>query len=80
MARYVLAPMIVADEDIMNGRPTIEGTRITVELILDDLAAGDSVCDIAREYRLSERQVLAAIDFARSLVEKTVHPALEHAR
>jgi uncharacterized protein (DUF433 family) len=33
-------PRIVADPRIMMGKPVIEGTRITVELILTRLAEG----------------------------------------
>ena len=32
--------MIVSNPDIMLGKPTVEGTRITVESILGKLAAG----------------------------------------
>ncbi|MEO6221578.1 MAG: DUF433 domain-containing protein [Ginsengibacter sp.] len=33
---------IVADEEICGGRPTIEGTRITVKAIIGHLLEGDS--------------------------------------
>ncbi len=33
---------IVADEEICGGRPTIEGTRITVKTIIGHLLEGDS--------------------------------------
>jgi uncharacterized protein (DUF433 family) len=33
---------IVADPKIMMGKPTVAGTRITVELILEKLAAGET--------------------------------------
>lgn len=39
-----MATKIVSDPKIMMGKPTIEGTRITVELVLEKLAAGES-CD-----------------------------------
>lgn len=73
MARVRLAPMIVMDPDIMNGRPTVEGTRITVELIMDDIAAGESPDDVARAYHLSLEQVQAAIDYARELVAQAAY-------
>ena len=67
------APRIIADPRIMMGKPVIEGTRITVELILTRLAEGRSVDDILAEYpHLRRNQVRAAIDFARDLVS---HPA-----
>jgi uncharacterized protein (DUF433 family) len=35
--------MIISDPAIMMGKPVIAGTRITVELILEKLAAGETV-------------------------------------
>jgi uncharacterized protein (DUF433 family) len=47
----------------MMGKPLIEGTRITLELILTRLAEGRSVADILIEYpHLTEAQITAAID------------------
>jgi uncharacterized protein (DUF433 family) len=67
------APRIITDPRIMMGKPVIEGTRITVELILTRLAEGRSVADILTEYpHLTRGQVTAAIEYARALVS---HPA-----
>ena len=53
----------------MMGKPVIEGTRITVELILTRLAEGCSITDIVHEYpHLNPDQVAAAIDYAKSKV------------
>ena len=61
------APRIIADPRIMMGKPVIEGTRITVELILTRLAEGRSVDDIVTEYpHLARAQVTAAIEQARA--------------
>ena len=66
-------PRIVVDPRIMMGKPVIEGTRITVELILSRLAEGRSVAEIVAEYpHLTPEQVTAAIEYARALVS---HPA-----
>jgi uncharacterized protein (DUF433 family) len=63
---------IVADPRVMMGKSVIEGTRITVELILTRLAEGRSVADILTEYpHLIEEQITAAIEYARALV---AHP------
>ena len=35
--------LIRSDPAIMKGKPTVAGTRITVELILDKLAAGETI-------------------------------------
>lgn len=57
--------LIRADPNVMMGKPVIAGTRITVELVLEKLAAGETVEQIlAAHPRLSRAQVLAAVDFA----------------
>lgn len=49
----------------MMGKPVIAGTRITVELILEKLAAGESVEQILdANPRLNEEAVRAALAFA----------------
>ena len=49
----------------MMGKPVVAGTRLTVELILEGLAAGESVQQLLEAYpRLSEEAVRAALTFA----------------
>jgi len=56
---------IVADPKIMMGKPVIAGTRITVESVLEKLAAGESIEQILDAHpRLTRDGVLAALDFA----------------
>ena len=58
------APRIIADSRIMMGKPVIEGTRITVELIFTRLAEGRSVAETLVEYpHLTRAQVTAAIEY-----------------
>ncbi len=45
-----IADRITIDDNICNGRPTIRGTRISVQTILDYLSAGDSSQDILDQY------------------------------
>lgn len=68
--------LIETNPKIMFGKPVIKGTRITVELILEKLASGESVESILSSYpHLSREQVLAAVDFAKkSLSLETVYP------
>lgn len=69
-------PRIISDPGIMTGKPVIEGTRITVELILTRLGEGRSVADIVEEYpHLSREQVEAAIAYARALVSHSPRAA-----
>jgi uncharacterized protein (DUF433 family) len=56
---------IIIDPDVMVGKPCIKGTRITVELILEKLAAGFTYEEILTDHpRLAREDILAAIAFA----------------
>ncbi len=53
---------ITVNPDICNGQPGIEGTRITVQTILEFLAAGDTIDEVLEEYpSLSREDVLACV-------------------
>jgi uncharacterized protein (DUF433 family) len=59
------SPRITSDPKVMMGKPVIAGTRITVELILEKTAAGDSVDEILEDYpHLTRDGVLAALGYA----------------
>lgn len=56
--------LIQSDPSIMMGKPVVAGTRITVELILEKLAAGETIDQILDAHRrLTREGVLAAVDF-----------------
>ena len=61
---------------IMMGKPVIVGTRITVESILEKLAAGETVEQIlAAHPRLTRQAVLDALQFAaRALRADVIYP------
>jgi uncharacterized protein (DUF433 family) len=69
-------PLIASDPAVMMGKPVVAGTRITVELILEKAAAGESVEQILASYpRLTRPAVLAAFAFAaRALRADAVYP------
>lgn len=57
----------------MMGKPVIEGTRITVELILEKLAAGESVEQITQSHaNLSREAIQAALAFAAKAMKADV--------
>jgi len=65
--------LITSDPKIMMGKPTITGTRITVELILEKLAAGETVDQILSEHpRLTTEGIRAAIAFAAEVLRADV--------
>ena len=55
---------IKSDPEVMMGKPVIAGTRVTVELILEKLAAGETVEIIDEHPRLTKEGVYAALAFA----------------
>jgi uncharacterized protein (DUF433 family) len=60
---------VIIDPDICNGLPTIQGTRITVQTVLEFLSAGDSVDEILEEYpSLSREDVLACLAYSARLM------------
>ena len=68
--------LIHADPAIMMGKPVVAGTRITVELILEKLAAGETTEQIlAAHPRLTRDAIQAALAFAaRALRADIVYP------
>jgi uncharacterized protein (DUF433 family) len=53
---------IVSDPNVMMGKPVVAGTRITVELILEKLAAGESIEQILDAHpRLTREAIQAAL-------------------
>ena len=57
--------LIQVDPSIMMGKPVVAGTRITVELILEKLAVGETTEQIlAAHPRLTREDILAALAFA----------------
>lgn len=61
---------VVIDPQICNGLPILEGTRITVQTILEFLSAGDSVEEVLDEYpALTREDVLACLSYSARLLK-----------
>ena len=66
---------IVVDPKIMLGKPTIRGTRIPVELILEQLSYDLDPRELYAAYpQLTEDDVKACIAYARRKVTQRRHP------
>jgi uncharacterized protein (DUF433 family) len=67
---------VEVNPSIMMGKPVIRGTRITVELILEKLSAGEAMEQILDAHpRLTRESVLAALSFAAAALRAdTVYP------
>lgn len=58
---------IISNPKILGGKPVIEGTRISVELVMNFLGAGMNVKEITVEYpQLKKAEVIAAIKCAQT--------------
>lgn len=65
----LMKDLITIDPAICNGRPVVKGTRVTVQTVMEFLAAGDTVDDVLAEYpALTREDVLACMDWASRLM------------
>lgn len=66
---------ISIDPDRMGGLPTIRDTRVTVGMVLGQLAAGRSIDEVLGDYPYLERDdVLAALEYAAAAVNEREVP------
>lgn len=71
MDRSKLIERIVIDPDVMFGKPTIRGTRLTVGLILDLFAQGIGFDDILLDYpNITKDDIFACFAYAKEAIEK----------
>ncbi len=64
---------VISHPGIMIGKPIIAGTRITVELILEKLAAGETIDQIVKaHHRLTADAVRAVLAFAAAALRADV--------
>lgn len=71
---------ITSNPNILFGKPAIKNTRISVELILDELAGGTSIEELLEEYpHLTHEAVYAALAFAADTLRREVVYPLDQA-
>ena len=73
--------LIQSDPSIMMGKPVIAGTRITVELILEKFAVGETIEQLLEAHpRLTKEGIQAALSFDReALRADAIYPIAEQA-
>lgn len=71
--------LIISDPSTMMGKPVVAGTRITVELILEKLAAGETIEQVLEAHpRLTREAIQAALSFAaEALRADVIYPLAE---
>ncbi|MGA9057392.1 MAG: DUF433 domain-containing protein [Terriglobia bacterium] len=69
---------IVIDAKILTGKPTIKGTRLAVEFMVDLLAQGWAEAEIVKNYPgLNHEDILACLSYASELLKsERVFPTL----
>jgi uncharacterized protein (DUF433 family) len=72
---------IASDPKVMLGKPVIKGTRITVETLLDKLAAGETENQLLESFpRLQVEDIRAVYAFAaQALRADVIYPSSERA-
>ena len=59
------------DPKVLLGKPVFIGTRISVEMILEEMAAGDSAEQIMKSYpNLGREHILAALSYAAAALKR----------
>lgn len=72
---------IVSNPEILGGKPTIEGTRLSVDFILKLLAAGVSYEEILEDYpHIAIEDIFACLDFAARSLENDIYIEVETAK
>jgi uncharacterized protein (DUF433 family) len=66
-----LSERIIADPEVLAGKPVIRGTRLAVEFILELLAAGQSESELLVNYPgLTREDILACLSYASYLAHE----------
>jgi len=65
MKEAKLLKRIIVDPKIMLGKPVIKGTRLTVEIVVEKIAYGESTEEIRKDYPfLDDDDIKAALLYA----------------
>ncbi len=65
--------LVISDSSIMMGKPVIRGTRITVELIIEKLATGETEEQILQSYpQLTKDSIYQALAFAAKVLHADI--------
>lgn len=70
--RYQLYPHIVAGSAVHGGKPVIEGTQVLVRTLIEQVAAGKSLEEVARENGVGVEDVRAALRYGAQHVGEPV--------
>lgn len=75
MATHPASAKIVADPNILAGKPVIAGTRISVQLVLEKIRDGWTIEDLLDDYpHLTREQIVAALAYAADAMSASATP------
>jgi uncharacterized protein (DUF433 family) len=75
-----LFPNIVSNHEILNGKPCVKGTRISVEIIMEWLGTGGDTESIAAKHPLlTPALVMEAIRYAARFAKNEIVIEVKHA-
>jgi len=67
-------PLIATNPGIEGGKPIIKGTRITVEMLADEYAAGRPIEQLLYSYpHLTRKQIETALAYAADMKQTSLH-------
>ena len=71
---------IIANREVLGGKPIIKGTRISVEFILELLASGVTESEILKDYpHLTKGDIHACLEYAAHSMKNEILLDLERA-
>ncbi len=69
--RAIMVKKIVRNPAVLGGRPTLEGTRISIDLLLRMVAGGMTVHEIVAQYpHVTKEDIQAALEYAAKRFER----------
>ncbi len=70
-----ISERIVIDDDVLHGKPRIEGTRILVEIVLGLLGEGVMPDEIINNHypELKKEDILACIQYAKEVIKEEIY-------
>lgn len=60
------------DPNVCHGQVCVRGTRVPVAVVLANLADGESIDDIVRQYPIQRDDVLASLEYAVELAQERI--------
>jgi uncharacterized protein (DUF433 family) len=67
-----ISPGITVNPEVSFGKPVIKGTRISIDIVMGQLAAGTSYEELQEAYGLSRQNILDVLRYASDIISEEV--------